>query len=82
VKSAKEISELAGLLGTHRGLRLVQSEMDSYCDAFSHDASGLSSEEIANIDNALRTLSGAILDMRRVVTAMLAEAGVVSNHVG
>ena len=82
VKSAKEISELAGILGTTQGLRFVQSEIESYCSQISYESQGFSAEEIASMDNALHTLGLAILSMRRVVTAILADAGVSSNYVG
>jgi len=82
VKSAREISELAGVLGTRKGLRLVQSEMKSFCNQVSDHDPGLSPAEVVNIDKALSSLGGAIVEMRRVVSAMLAQAGVTSHHVG
>jgi hypothetical protein len=82
VKSAREISGLASRLGTPKGLQFVRAEMDAFCEQISHDDLRLSQDEIATLDRALRVLGGAIIDMRRVVSAMLAEAGIASNYVG
>jgi hypothetical protein len=82
MKAAREISVMTGMLGTPAGLRLVRSEMDELRDHISRSDLRFSREEIAKLDKALRGLGGAIVDMRRVVSAMLAEAGITYSHVG
>ena len=82
MKSAQDIAALANVLGMPKGLRLVASEMDSFREEMSHDDLALTPSQIADIDRSLRSLGGAIADMRRVVSGILAEAGITSNYVG
>lgn len=79
---AKAIAELANSLGTLEGLRQVNSEIELLNACLTHKDVALSRAELARINGALATLSGVLIEMGRVVRAMLAESGVRADHVG
>jgi len=78
----ESIVELAGSLGTVSGLQRVNLQIELLTARLNSRDVPLTGEELAKVSAALALLSGAIVAMRRVVRAMLAEAGVVANHVG
>ena len=82
LNSAKEIAELANSLGTTNGLQRVNLELDLLMARLAEKDLPFSPGEVVNVSAALASLSDAIVEMRRVASAMLAEAGVTADHVG
>lgn len=81
LNSAETIAELAGSLGTTNGLQQVNLKIDLLNARLADRDSPFSREQLTSMSAALAALSGAIVEMSRVARAMLAEAGVIADHV-
>jgi hypothetical protein len=78
----ERIVELTGSLGTISGLQRVNLQIELLTARLNSKDAPLAGEELERVTTALAALSAAIGDMRSVARAMLAEAGVIADHVG
>jgi hypothetical protein len=82
LNSAQEIVDLANSLGTTSGLQRVKADIDLLNARLAEESLPFSREELTAVSAALAALSGAIVEMSKVASAMLAEGGVTADHVG
>jgi len=82
LNSPTQIAELAASLGTIDGLQRVSFETDLLNAHLAKRDISWSRDELVKMRTALGFLSSAIVEMSRVVRAILAEAGVRPDHVG
>jgi hypothetical protein len=73
--SAEQVAELAGSLGTARGLAQVNAAMASLSRHLMDSKEVFSRDELAQVMAALDYLSGAIICMDRVTRELLGQAG-------
>ena len=78
----EEITYLARLLGTAEGVKKVSVEIDRLSARLLDEGPGLSCDELCRINEAVASLSRAIVQMNRISLAMLSELGVRACYVG